>query len=178
MPSPVWYRIIYEVFSKLVLRVRQYILDVYREGSAFDASKRFTLSPGASADVVVVNPSGSGVDLYLIDIEVTTTGTVYIDLYQDSTISSNGSEVPVLSKRVGSSKTPKGKVYHSGSYTPGQQVMETLGWGGVKNFASGGQVAVGVGIIIDEGHNLHIRITNPSNTDTITVSVRIIWYEE
>lgn len=177
MPSPVWYRIIYEVFSKLVLRVRQYILDIYKEGRAFEASKRFSLAAGGSAEMVLVNPQGSGVDAYIIDIEVTSTAEVDIDVYEDSAISSQGNEVPALSKKVGSSNTPKCKVYTGGTYTPGQQKMELLGYGGQRNFATGGQEAIGVGLIVPEGHNLHIVLTNPSTTD-IRASLRIIWYEE
>ena len=72
MPSPIWYRILYEVLGKVIIRVRQYILDIYKESRAFEASKRFTLAAnGGTGEILFVNPQGSGVDAYIIDIEWT-----------------------------------------------------------------------------------------------------------
>ena len=178
MPSPVWYRILYEVLGKVIIRVRQYILDIYREGRAFEASKRFSLAGnGGTAEMLFVNPEGSGVDAYIIDIEWTQGAEIDIDIYQDPEISSYGSEVPWITKKVGSQENPKCRVYTGGSYGSSSKKMELLGYGGSKNFASGGQAAIGAGIIVDEGHSLLIKLTN-NGTSNVKASIRISWYEE
>ncbi len=171
------YGVLRDLFRDISVRVRQYILDVYEEGGAFDASKRFTVAAGGTAEVLFENPAGSGVTAYIIDIEITTEATAFVDMYQDSTVSAYGTKIPVLSKRVGSNVTPKCGAYYGGTYTTGNKVLETLAYGGSKNFASGGQIAVGVGIIVPEGHNIHIVLTNPGTAD-LNASIRIIWYEE
>ena len=35
------YGILKKAFAEIIVRVRQYILDIYKEGRAFDASERF-----------------------------------------------------------------------------------------------------------------------------------------
>jgi len=170
-------RSILQCLQQVNYRVRQYILDIYRDGLAYEASKRFSIAAGGGAEILVANPEGSGVDMYVMDIEVTASGMCFIDMYKDSTYEDIGAEIPAHSKKIGCDSAPKCKVYSGGSYTPGTKIHETLCYGGEKAFATGGQVSVGVGLIVAEGHRLHIALSNPAAED-IYASFRIIWYEE
>ena len=163
--------------DKFVYRVRQYVLDKYKEGEAFETSEIFTIPSGSSVSILLDNPNGSKVDMVIIDIEITPTQTAHVYMYADPIVQTLGNELKAHTKKIGLNKAPSCKVYKDGTYTSGELIHKSIAYGGVKNFATGGQVMVGAGFIIMENHRVQVEVKNNQQSD-LELSIRPIWYEE
>jgi len=147
-------------------------------GRAFSASKRFeSLANDASKEILFINPSESGIKVYIIAVEISGFANAYIDIYDDVNVTSNGTEIATRNLNLGSSATPKAEVYYDGSYTPADKIHETILPGGIKTFAVGALAEIGETVKIPAGHNLMARITNKGGT-TSDFSIRFLWIEK
>lgn len=149
-----------------------------RQGRLFVVSKRWTgLSTDDYADLIISNPSNSGRELYILTIETKAYGQAWVDMWEDSSGLGSGTALDVANKYIGSSETSVAQVEVDGTYTVGTKVHETVIPGGSGIFAIGGSSELGIGGIIGQGHNLHIRVTNKDSFES-DVSIRIVWWEK
>jgi len=148
------------------------------EGKAFSISHRFEgVASDAHADLFFENPSGSGKDVHIIVVEVTSLAQAWIDIYRNSSIASSGTPLTPTNLNFESSNSSVVSAEYGGSYTLGSLVHNTVVPGGSHIRAIGGAVEVGESVVMPEGFNFLIRATNKSASST-DLSIRIIWWEE
>jgi len=185
MSEPDWARLTKLGLSELLLRFSDKTLAfdtrfAYKieQGEAFSASHRFE---SVAADGYVYfyghNPTNSNVTVYVIAIEVTSTGKAFVDLFRNPTVSAAGTDVTITNLNFGSSNVSKCTVQHGGSYTVGASAHQTVIPGGSKNFAIGGLAEVGERVIVPVNNSLLVRAQNKS-TAAEHMSIRFIWWEE
>jgi len=147
-------------------------------GNAYSVSHRFPgVASGASVDLYFENPSGSGVTVYIIVIEVISFAQAWIDIYHGNTVSSSGTQLTPVNLNLGSNNTSRVRVEYDGTYSPGTLAVNTVCPGGSLIRAVGGVVEVGETIIIPENNNILVRVTNQSGS-AADLSIRIIWWEQ
>ena len=144
------------------------------EGKAFTSSKRFTLDSGQTVQIVFNNKSDKRIKV--VAIEVNTEGNVDIDVYDNVSIDSSGNSWTIRNLNLGSDYMTAAEVEDGGTYSGGEPVHETVGYGGAKNFAVGSLSEVGEEVIVPPNKNIMIAITN-STTQSFKVSVRFLFYE-
>ena len=148
------------------------------EEKGFICSHRFEgVASDASVDMYVENPSGSGVYMYIIAVEIASYGQGWIDFYRNNSISTSGTRANIFPLFLGSAKTSKIYIEYGGTYTLGDLAMYTITPGGRRSRAIGSLAEVGETLIIPPGQNMVIRFTNKSDT-TVDVSIKIIWWED
>lgn len=76
-------------------------------------------------DAVVLNPNGSGVDVYL-DMNISTGGQAHLDLQTDITIDTAGTDIPVIPNNVNTGTTPATTLEQGGSYTTNGETLESV----------------------------------------------------
>jgi len=148
------------------------------EGYGFGFSRRFTgVANGASEDVYFENPAGSGRQVFIIIVEVVTFGQCYIDIYRGNTVTVSGTPITPVNlnfvKTIGSVVNAE----YGGTYTLGTLVSNTVCPGGYRVRAVGGAVELGESVILPEGFNFLVRVTNKSGATT-DLSIRVVWWEE
>lgn len=149
-----------------------------RRGRLFVVSKRWEgVASGASVDFIISNPSNSGRELCLLMLQIMGTDQGWIDMYADSEGLGSGTTLTPVNKFIGHSETSVAHIEVDGTYTPGTQIHATVLPGGSGIFATGGGAELGVGGIIGEGHNLHVRLTNKSSSAS-DLSIRVVWWEK
>jgi len=132
MPSPMWFWFLERCLREVILRVKQCYIYAVKEGRAYDTSKRFSIGAGGSLDIIIINPSDNTQEATIIEIEITATGTCFVDMYQDSEIVAQGTEVQAMPKIIGETPKNKVKIFYGGTYNPGTRVHETIVPGGTK----------------------------------------------
>jgi len=148
------------------------------EGYGFAASRSFKgVSSGSSVDILFHNPSGSGRIVNVVLVDVTGLAELYVEIYVGNTITSPGTEVTPLNLRPSTGISSVGKIYYGGTYTLGSMIYDMVCPGGSKQFAIGGALSLGEAVIMDEGVNFVMRITNASASST-DFSARAVWWEE
>jgi len=145
------------------------------EGKAFSASNRLTIAAGESKDILIENRSGKNIKIVVV--EITTLSNINIDIYDNVAVSSHGNEWDIRNLNLASTYIPNVIIEDSGSYTGGELVGKKLGYGGAPAKAIGSASEVGEAVIIPDGNNIMIRITNTESQST-TVSVVILFYED
>lgn len=146
------------------------------EGKAFSAAKRFTIDAGGTIEILFKNDSGK--TMKIVAVEIDTEQNIDIDILEDVTVESNGNAWTIRNLNLGSDYIPDGVVIEDGgTYSGGNVVHQTIGYGGAKNFAVGSRAEVGEKVLIPDGKNMLIRILNPSSTNSFRVSVRFLFYE-
>jgi len=158
--------------------IRGIVYNAVEKGVGFVATKRFeSVANDGSVEFVLVLSDDATKDATLILVEITATGKAWVDTYKNSTITSNGTEMPIQNLKISSSTTSEMKAYYGGSYTPPSgKFMEYLIPGGTRVFSIGSAVAVGEVVLLKRGSNLHFKITNKSGT-TADIGVKILWIE-
>ena len=144
------------------------------EGKAFTASKRFSLDSGQTVQVVFNNKSDKKVKV--VSVEINTEGNVDIDVYDNVSIDASGNKWTIRNLNLDSDYMTAVEIEDGGTYSGGEPVHETIGYGGAKNFAVGSQSEVGEQVIVPPNKNIMIAITN-STTQAFKVSVRFLFYE-
>ena len=163
--------------DKTMITNPRFFYKVY-EGKGFTVSHRFTgVASGASVDFYFENPSGSGVDVFMIAVEVTALASCHIDIYRNNSISSAGTMVTPVNLNFSSTNTSVVQAEYGGTYTLGNLVKQTICPGGSKKEAIGGLASIGENVVIPPGNNFVIRTTNVSAAST-DIAVEILWWEE
>ena len=148
------------------------------EGCAFSVSHRFEgVASGASEDVYFGNPAGSGVSLYVAVIEVVSFAQAWVDIYRGNDVVSPGTALEPMNLHLGHTRSSAARVEYGGTYGTGKRAHSTVCPGGSRIRAVGGIVEVGETVVLPEGHDLLVRVTNKS-ASAADFSVRIIWWEE
>ena len=152
----------------------QYKID---RGQGFSASKRFaSVASGASASMLLENPSSSSVVIYLIAAEVTTNARAWIDVYRDVSWSGGGA-VPIMNLDLGSGASSAANVVSDPSWSGGEKAHETVCPGGTKKEAIGSMAEVGETVKIPPGRSILVVVTNSSDADQ-DLSIRLLWWED
>jgi len=149
-------------------------------GYGFSVSKRFTgVANGSYSDVYFENPSGSGGNIYIIAIECSSLGSGWMDCYRNTTITASGTTLTPINLNFSSTNNSIANIEYGGTYdiTGATLVHETVLPGGSKVRAIGSVAEIGESVIIPNGYDLLVRLTNKSGTAT-DMSIRIIWWEE
>jgi len=167
-----------------VMEGRQHVVqlgklyNMIEQGYGFSVSHRFEgVASDASIEVFFENPSDSGKTVKISIIEVVSLAQAYIDIYRDNTKTAAGSSLTPQNLNLGSENESVVEVEYGGTYTAGDLAVNTVCPGGSKIRAIGGATEVGETVIIPEGKNILIRVTNKSASAT-DLSVHIIWWEE
>lgn len=148
------------------------------QGYGFAVSKRFEgVAADGSVDILFLNPSNSGRDVYVALIEIFGLAQLYADIYINNTVTSNGTLIPYFNLNTKSSITPVAEIYHGGAYTLGNLIYNMVVPGGSHIRAVGGGAEIGESIIIGEGVNFILRVTNKSASST-DFSARALWWED
>ena len=145
------------------------------EGKAFSASNRLTIAAGESKDILIENRSGKNIKIVVV--EITTLSNINIDIYDNVHVDSHGNTWTIRNLNLASSYIPNVIIEDSGSYSGGELVGNKLGYGGAPAKAIGSASEVGETVVIPDGNNIMIRITNTESQST-TVSVVILFYED
>jgi len=145
------------------------------EGKAFSASNRLTIAAGESKDILIENRSGKNIKIVVV--EITTLSNINIDIYDNVHVDSHGNAWVIRNLNLASTYIPDVVIEDSGSYSGGEPVGNKLGYGGSPSRAIGSASEVGETVVIPDGNNIMIRITNTESQST-TVSVVILFYED
>jgi hypothetical protein len=147
------------------------------EGYGFAVSHRFeSVSSDASVNIYFENPSGSGREVFIIVVEVVSFAQAWIDVYRGVTPSGGTPITPVnlnFAKAIGSIASVKYGV----TYTGGAPVHNSVCPGGSRVQATGGAAEVGETVVVPEGFNFLVKVTNKSAA-AADLSIRILWWEE
>jgi hypothetical protein len=147
------------------------------QGYGFSVSHRFeNVASGAEVNLYFENPAGSGMEVFIIVIDVISFAQTWIDVYRGVTASGGTAITPVnlnFEKAIASVATVKYGVTSSG----GTLVHSTVCPGGSRVQATGGAAEVGETVVVPPGYNLLIKVTNKS-ASSADLSIRIVWWEE
>jgi hypothetical protein len=147
------------------------------EGYGFSISNRFeNVASDASVNIYFENPAGSGREVFIIVIDVISFAQAWIDVYRDVT-PSGGTAITPVNLNFGSAITSVATVKYGVTYSGGTLVHSTVCPGGSKVQATGGAAEVGETVVIPEGFNFLVKVTNKS-TGATDLSIRIVWWEE
>jgi len=148
------------------------------EGQAFSVSHRFeAVGSDSSVSMYFENPSTSSRNVYVVAIEVVSTGQFWVDIYRENTISASGTQITPINLNFSSGNTSVVYVEYGGTYTLGTSVHKTVAPGGSGIRALGGIVEVGESVVIPPNNNFVVVATNKSASSE-DMSIRIIWWEE
>ncbi len=156
-------------------RFQKRILD----GDGFSISHRFeSIAAGSSINVLIANPSGSGKQIYLIQVNVISLAQAWVNVYLNASYT-GGTDLTPYNLNTCSSKTSsstlKYNVTISGSPTP---YKTSVCPGGTSVRAVGDAVEVGETMILGEGCSLIFEVINKDTTQSTDFSIGIIWWEE
>jgi hypothetical protein len=147
------------------------------EGYGFAISHRFeSVASDASINLYFENPSGSGKKVFVVVIDVISFAQAWVDVYRGVTPSGGTAITPVnlnFSKAISSIANVK----HGVTYSGGTLVHNSVCPGGSKVQATGGVAEVGETVVIPEGFNFLVKVTNKS-TGATDLSIRVVWWEE
>ena len=144
---------------------------------AFMITKRFkSVASGDSIEIYLENPTGSGKMVEIATIEIVTTGECSIDVYSGNTITTNGTSITPVNMKIGATTTSVVNTEYGGTYTTGDTIMELVSPGGSQIRAVGGQSEISGEIMLEEGQNIVVKVTNDS-TSAENISVKITWAE-
>ncbi|RLG77351.1 MAG: hypothetical protein DRO12_02425, partial [Thermoprotei archaeon] len=148
------------------------------EGSAFSISHRFEeVASNSHVDLYFENPSESDKTVYIMLVEVVSMGQAWVDIYRDNSVSASGTALTPMNLNMGSTNESVVNAEHGGTYTTGTLALNIVCPGGSGVRAIGAAVEVGENVIMPNGKNLLVRVTNKSASDS-DISIRIVWYEE
>jgi len=144
------------------------------EGKAFSSSKRFELAGNGSVSILFNNKSDK--EVKIVSVEIDTEANISIDIYDNVNVVSSGDKWDIRNLNLGSDYMTSVEIEDGGNYTGGEQIHQTIGFGGIKNFATGSRSDVGEEVIIPPNQNIMLVVTNPSSNN-INISVRFLFYE-
>jgi hypothetical protein len=160
-----------------ILTNSRFLKKIY-DGYGFSVSHRFeSIVTDSIAEVYFENPAGSSRDIYIVIVEVISTGQGWCDVFRDNTVTAAGTAMTPINLNLGSSVTSIVSTEYGGTYTAGTQVHNTVVPGGSAIRAIGGATEIGESVIIPENNNILVRVTNKS-TSAEDISIRIIWWED
>jgi len=148
------------------------------QGYGFAACKRFeSVASGSSIEMLFLNPAGSGRDAYVALVEIIGLAQLYADIYINNEIASSGTEISCMNLNTNSIVEPAAKIYYGGTYTLGKLIYNVVVPGGSHIRAVGGATDIGESVIIGEGKNFILKVTNASASAT-DFSARVLWWED
>jgi hypothetical protein len=110
-------------------------------------------------------------------IDVISFAQAWIDIYRDNTVSVHGTSLTPVNLNFANERSSVAKAEYGGTYVTGTRVHSTVCPGGSRVQATGGVAEVGETVVIPEGFNLLVKVTNKSASAT-DLSIRVVWWEE
>jgi len=163
--------------DKTVIQNPRFFYKIY-EGYGYAASHRFEgVADDATGEIYLENPSGSGKEIFIVAIDVISTGQGWVDIYRDNTVIASGTAITPVNLNFEKAYASVASVEHSGTYTTGDQVHGSVVPGGARVRAVGGAAEVGESVVVPEDYNFLIRVTNKSGS-AADMSIRILWWED
>lgn len=154
---------------------------------AFVGSKVLSIATGSSVDVLFANPSGSEKTLKVRLLATQGTADGQVDIYigsygttgtEDIVKTADGTDIPILNKKVGGTNTSVAVFQYGGTYDLNvTDHTEALIPGGTGVHATGGSSTIGLAGEILEGYGILVRISNISGAGA-NYAIRIEWWEE
>jgi len=175
MLSGLFYSLYTTFLSRDVFMVKTELEMKVDEGKAWSSSKRFTLNSGESKQVVLINNSGKNIKV--VAIEVSSEGNADLDIYSDVTVEAQGDAWVISNLNLASDYMIDVRIEDGGTYSGGTKRLETIAYGGAKQFAVGSLSEIGEGIILPSGRNIMVVVTN-TTTQSIKISIRFLFYEK
>jgi len=164
----------------MTTKTRDWLFQELQKDDKFVAGRKATgvSTSGGTDEIVLKNPSGSGVVVYVSLAKFTSTTRSTIRFTKNIGIDSDGSSVDVVSTRVNGS--PGGNtvtVQANGSYSGGQQQeVEFIPGSGSGSGTAGGSEA-GATFLVEPGRNIRFSITNNSGSNTADVLHKLVFHE-
>jgi len=148
------------------------------QGYAFSVSHRFEdVAADSSVYLYFENPAASGRQVFLVAIEVITTGQARVDVYRDNTVNVAGTSLTPINLNFESAINSIVNAEYGGTYTEGDLTVNAAAPGGTKVRAIGSATEIGETAIIPSDFNFLVKVTNKS-AGAADISMRIIWWEE
>ena len=150
-----------------------------RQGRAFSASKRWVdVAADSSVWMQIKNPVGSSVVVHIAAIECCSSGLFDVDIYSGATIT-DATSISPRNLHKGSSNVSQISIGIDGTLdlTGAQHELETIIPGGTSVRAIGEISEVGEEVILSEGNDLTVVLTNRSDRAG-SLSIRAVWWEE
>lgn len=146
------------------------------KGDAYICSSRVSLGSGAVLNALLVVPSGYTV--HLRHVTSTTGGPILIDMYEETTVSANGSAGNWRNANRNFPDTPNMEIYSGPTITSdGTLIFQQMVPGTGGFFGGGATLEIGIiEIVLKPNTNYLLRFTNNS-TGTETVNNTCFWYE-
>lgn len=127
-------------------------------------------------NLYIGNPSENSKPLYLSMIESSTTGQALLDIEENVTIDTTGSDIPVFNRYVGSENESVMDVMYGGSYSGGTSVHTTILPGGLRAQRVGTKDMLAT-VVIPPDNSLLVTVTNNSGAKN-NISIRVLWVEK
>lgn len=148
------------------------------EGDRYIAFRKIQgLGTSAQEDILIRNPSGSGV-IVAIDAPITdTTARVETELRKNVSVSDPGTSITPRNARVGYSDDATALVNQDVTYTGGTLINDSFAGsgGGGSNAVAGDQS--GIGLLLEPDNNVHLTVVNETNSSVDRVHLEIDFTE-
>jgi len=166
-----------KLFNGAAIVYPLFFLKIY-EGKAFSISHRFEgVASDSSVDLFFENPSGSNKNVFIMAIEVASSGLFWVDIFRGNSITTSGTSLSPVNLNTSSNNSSVVSAEYGGTYATGTLVHNTVAPGGTLVRAIGSIAEVGESIVLTPGNNLLIRGTNKAGASA-DMSIRVIWWEE
>ena len=155
------------------------LLHKIEEGYTFIVAHRESLADGASLEVLLENPSGSGRTVHIVIIRCVGAGEGTIEIYRGVTVTTSGSSLTPVNLKIGCPITSVCSAEYGGTYdvSGAQRYVDDVLPGGTIVRAVGDAAEVGENVVLEPNNNIMVRLTNVSGT-TKNFSIKIVWWEE
>ena len=148
------------------------------EGYGFSVAHRWEgVSSSGSFEVFFENPNDSGMTVFVLLLEAISTGQAWIDVYRNNAVTASGTAMGISNVNFGSANESVVNLEYDGTYTIGDLVHSTVVPGGSLVRAVGGSTEFGESVVIPEGGNFIVKVTNKSASSE-DMSLRLLWWEE
>lgn len=147
------------------------------DGQAFMGGYRWEgVSDGTSIELIFHNPDDSGKECHVSTFSFVSDGLCFYEIYLDSTISSSGTDIPLINRLIKEGEVSVATLERDGTYSQGDAGPKGQFGAGGNRFKAAGETITDL-VHIREGHNFHIVITNESGSSS-NISVNTRWIEK
>jgi len=164
----------------IIPKVRSLLETKIAEGKkVYKIGKRVSIDTGLTEEFVFQNPSNSGKIAHVVALRVRGKAEGDVDIYLNSTIQTNGTEIKPAPATVGDTTPSAMHVEYGGTYVKNSTPIKTEDVipGGSGNFASGGENEGGFAGDVPPGELIHVVVTNTS-TKAADYTFRMVWWED
>jgi len=159
----------------MVFKTEEKILDETRDGNIKYASKRVTVGSGDTHEFLIQAPDATDLKADIIGMEFTGGAQASIDILEDATVDTAGSDMLITNAKTGSSASTNLNLEHNGTYSGGTLSAELLLPGGTQNTAQSGSAGDPIRTIVSNGDNLLVQLTNNAGSGDNEFGIELIF---